>query len=76
LLHDYLLGSEDVFAPLGSLSFGKRARLVLARLVAQGCNSLLWDEPIDRRLPIPPLSYLLSPGSHQPTISEFGPNVL
>jgi ATP-binding cassette subfamily F protein 3 len=32
---------------VGSLSFGERARLALARLVAQGCNFLLLDEPIN-----------------------------
>ena len=32
---------------VGSLSFGERARLVLARLVAQGCNFLLLDEPVN-----------------------------
>ena len=31
----------------GSLSFGERARLMLACLVAQGCNLLLLDEPIN-----------------------------
>jgi ATP-binding cassette subfamily F protein 3 len=33
--------------PIGSLSYGERARLVLARLVATGCNFLLLDEPIN-----------------------------
>jgi len=32
---------------LGALSFGERARLALASLVAQGCNFLLLDEPIN-----------------------------
>ena len=30
-----------------SLSYGERARLVLARLVATGCNFLMLDEPIN-----------------------------
>jgi len=46
-LHYFLFSGDDVFVPVGSLSFGERARLVLARLVAQGCNFLLLDEPIN-----------------------------
>jgi ATP-binding cassette subfamily F protein 3 len=46
-LHYFLFGGDDAFQPVGSLSFGERARLVLARLVAQGCNFLLLDEPIN-----------------------------
>jgi ATP-binding cassette subfamily F protein 3 len=46
-LHYFLFSGDDVFVPVGSLSFGERARLALARLVAQGCNLLLLDEPIN-----------------------------
>ena len=46
-LHYFLFGGDDAFVPVGSLSFGERARLMLARLVAQGCNLLLLDEPIN-----------------------------
>ncbi len=46
-LHFFLFGGEDVFVPLGALSFGERARLALARLVALGCNFLVLDEPIN-----------------------------
>ena len=46
-LHYFLFGGHDVFVPVGSLSFGERARLSLARLVARGCNLLLLDEPIN-----------------------------
>ncbi|MGC9332862.1 MAG: ribosomal protection-like ABC-F family protein [Anaerolineae bacterium] len=46
-LHYFLFGGDEVFARVGSLSFGERARLVLARLVAQGCNFLLLDEPVN-----------------------------
>jgi len=46
-LHYFLFAGDDVFIPVGSLSFGERARLALARLVAQGCNLMLLDEPIN-----------------------------
>jgi len=46
-LHYFLFSGEEVFQSLGNLSFGERARLALARLVAQGCNFLLLDEPIN-----------------------------
>ncbi|MBN2003543.1 MAG: ABC-F family ATP-binding cassette domain-containing protein [Anaerolineae bacterium] len=46
-LHYFLFAGDDVFTPVGSLSYGERARLVLARLVATGCNFLLLDEPIN-----------------------------
>jgi len=46
-LHYFLFSGDDVFVPVGSLSFGERARLALATLVARGCNFLLLDEPIN-----------------------------
>jgi ATP-binding cassette subfamily F protein 3 len=46
-LHYFLFGGEEAFVAVGSLSFGERARLGLARLVAQGCNFLRLDEPIN-----------------------------
>jgi ATP-binding cassette subfamily F protein 3 len=46
-LHYFLFSGDEVFVPVGSLSYGERARLVLARLVATGCNFLLLDEPIN-----------------------------
>jgi ATP-binding cassette subfamily F protein 3 len=46
-LHYFLFAGDDVFLPIGDLSYGERARLVLARLVATGCNLLLLDEPIN-----------------------------
>jgi ATP-binding cassette subfamily F protein 3 len=46
-LHYFLFTGDEVFLPVGSLSFGERARLVLACLVAQGCNFLLLDEPVN-----------------------------
>ena len=46
-LHYFLFSGEDVFVPIGSLSYGERARLALAKLVAMGCNLLVLDEPIN-----------------------------
>ncbi|TFG72221.1 MAG: ABC-F family ATP-binding cassette domain-containing protein [Anaerolineales bacterium] len=46
-LHFFLFSGDDVFLPIHSLSYGERARLVLARLVASDCNLLLLDEPIN-----------------------------
>jgi ATP-binding cassette subfamily F protein 3 len=46
-LHYFLFAGDEVFVPVASLSYGERARLVLARLVATGCNFLMLDEPIN-----------------------------
>ena len=46
-LHRFLFTGDNVFGPLGLLSYGERARLSLACLVAQGCNFLLLDEPVN-----------------------------
>ncbi len=46
-LHFFLFTGDQVFTPIQSLSFGERARLMLAALVARGCNFLLLDEPIN-----------------------------
>ncbi|MBU0494665.1 MAG: ATP-binding cassette domain-containing protein [Chloroflexi bacterium] len=46
-LHRFLFSGDDVFTPIGRLSHGERARLVLARLVAARANLLLLDEPIN-----------------------------
>jgi ATP-binding cassette subfamily F protein 3 len=46
-LHHFLFTGDDVFTPIGDLSYGERSRLMLAFLVAQGCNLLLLDEPIN-----------------------------
>ncbi|MDQ2831111.1 MAG: ATP-binding cassette domain-containing protein, partial [Chloroflexota bacterium] len=45
LLHAYLFTRDDVFTPVGKLSYGERARLALARLTLSGANLLLLDEP-------------------------------
>jgi len=46
-LHYYLFSGDAPLRPIKYLSFGERSRLLLARLVAQGCNFLLLDEPIN-----------------------------
>ena len=46
-LHYFLFAGDDVFVPVGDLSFGERARLSLGALVVQSCNFLLLDEPIN-----------------------------
>jgi ATP-binding cassette, subfamily F, member 3 len=46
-LHYFLFAGDGAFAPIGRLSYGERARLTLALLVARGCNLLLLDEPIN-----------------------------
>lgn len=46
-LHYFLLDEDHAVLPTSALSFGQRARLLLARLVAQGANFLVLDEPIN-----------------------------
>ncbi len=46
-LHRFLFSGDAPLRPTGELSFGERARLSLAMLVAQGCNFLLLDEPVN-----------------------------
>ena len=46
-LHYFLFAGDEVFVPVGALSYGERARLALARLVATGCNFLMLDEPVN-----------------------------
>jgi ATP-binding cassette, subfamily F, member 3 len=46
-LHRYLFAADDVFRLVGTCSFGERARLALALLVARGCTFLVLDEPIN-----------------------------
>jgi ATP-binding cassette subfamily F protein 3 len=46
-LHYFLFAGDAVFTPVGQLSYGERARLVLARLVLSGVNFLLLDEPLN-----------------------------
>jgi ATP-binding cassette subfamily F protein 3 len=46
-LHHFLFSGDDALRPVELLSYGERSRLMLARLIAQGCNFLLLDEPIN-----------------------------
>ena len=46
-LHYFLFSHDDPLRPASELSFGKRSRLELAMLVAQGYNFLILDEPIN-----------------------------
>lgn len=46
-LHQYLFSGDSPLRPSKTLSYGERARLELALLVAQGCTFLLLDEPIN-----------------------------
>ncbi len=46
-LHFFLFPGDEVFVPVGSLSYGERARLLLARLVLEGANCLVLDEPLN-----------------------------
>jgi ATP-binding cassette subfamily F protein uup len=44
-LKDFLFAEEQMRAPVRSLSGGEKARLILARLMAQESNFLILDEP-------------------------------
>jgi ATP-binding cassette subfamily F protein 3 len=46
-LAGFRITGEDALKPLAQLSYGQRALLMLARLIASGCNCLLLDEPIN-----------------------------
>jgi ATP-binding cassette subfamily F protein 3 len=46
-LHFFLFEGDDVFVPTGQLSYGERARLLLAKLVVARANVLVLDEPIN-----------------------------
>ena len=68
-LHKYLFSGDQVFTPISMLSYGERARLSLACLVASGCNLLLLDEPINH-LDIP------SRARFEEALSQFDGTVL
>lgn len=46
-LHFFLFGGDEVFTPVSQLSYGERACLMLALLVARGANLLVLDEPVN-----------------------------
>jgi len=46
-LHRYLFAGDMVHRMIGSLSYGERARLMLALLALRGTNLLLLDEPLN-----------------------------
>jgi len=46
-LHYFLFSGDDALRTVDRLSYGERSRLILATLVAEGCNLLLLDEPIN-----------------------------
>ena len=46
-LHYFLIYPDQVRLPSANLSYGERARLMLARLVVSGVNCLLLDEPVN-----------------------------
>ena len=46
-LHYFLFEGDGALTPVGSLSYGERARLILAKLVAEGANFLILDEPVN-----------------------------
>jgi ATP-binding cassette subfamily F protein 3 len=43
----YLFVGDEPLKPISLLSYGQRSRLLLAKQVAEGCNFLLLDEPIN-----------------------------
>ena len=46
-LADFLITGDEPLKPNALLSYGQRARLMLALLIANGCNCLLLDEPVN-----------------------------
>lgn len=46
-LHKYLFAGDTVFKQVKMLSYGERARLMLALMVLDDCNFLILDEPLN-----------------------------
>ena len=47
MLHLYLFEGDEPLLPARSLSYGQRSRLMLAKLVLEGANFLVLDEPVN-----------------------------
>lgn len=47
LLHYFLFAGDEALGPIHDLSYGQRARLLLARIVVAGANCLILDEPLN-----------------------------
>jgi ATP-binding cassette subfamily F protein 3 len=46
-LHYFLFEGDAAVQTIGSLSYGERARLILGKLVIEGANFLVLDEPVN-----------------------------
>jgi ATP-binding cassette, subfamily F, member 3 len=68
-LHNFLFSGDEPLRLVSSLSYGERARLSLAVLIAQGSNFLVLDEPINH-LDIP------SRGRFEQSLSYFQGSIL
>ncbi len=68
-LHRFLFSGDEVFQPAETLSYGQRSRLMLALLVAQQCNFLLLDEPLNHL-------DLTSQEAFETALSEFDGTIL
>jgi ATP-binding cassette subfamily F protein 3 len=65
----YVFTGDEPLKLISMLSYGQRTRLLLAKLVAEGCNCLLLDEPINH-LDIP------SRRQFEYALRQFGGSVL
>jgi ATP-binding cassette subfamily F protein 3 len=65
----YLFSGDEPLKLISLLSYGQRTRLLLAKLVAEGCNCLMLDEPINH-LDIP------SRTKFEQALRQFGGTVL
>lgn len=68
-LHRFLFSGDEAFQSVATLSYGQRSRLMLALLIAQHCNFLLLDEPLNH-LELP------SQESFEAALSEFDGTIL